>query len=48
MAYRCDDCGSDNIIETLIQNINTDEIVDSVDDSVRCQDCLSRKIFKEE
>jgi len=48
MTWRCEDCGSDEIVEEVRQNINTDEIVDSVDDSTTCNDCGSRNLFKEE
>lgn len=48
MAYRCDDCGCDDIVELVKQNVNTNEIVDSVDDSVECDNCGSTTIFKEE
>jgi len=48
MNWRCDDCGSDEIVEEVKQNINTHEIVDSVDDSTTCNDCGSRNLFEEE
>ena len=38
MTWRCEDCGSDEIVEEVRQNINTDEIVDSVDDSTTRSD----------
>jgi DNA-directed RNA polymerase subunit RPC12/RpoP len=48
MTWRCEECGSDEIVEEVRQNINTDEIVDSVDDSTTCNDCGSRNLFEEE
>lgn len=48
MVWKCEDCGSDEIVEEVRQNINTNEIVDSVDDSIHCNNCGSREIFEEE
>jgi len=48
MVYRCEDCGSDEIVEEVRQNINTLEIVDSVDSSTLCDDCGSTNFFLEE
>ena len=48
MVWKCFDCGSYEIVEEVRQNINTDEIVDSVDDSTHCNDCGSREIEEEE
>jgi len=48
MIYKCDDCGSDSIVEQIKQNINTGNFVEVVDDSVACDDCGGRTIIEEE
>ena len=48
MIYKCDDCGSDSIVEQIKQNINTGNFVEVVDDSVACNDCGGRTIIEEE
>ena len=39
--FRCEECDSEDIVELVKLNINTDEIIDSVDDSAACNDCGS-------
>ena len=46
MNWYCVKCDSDNVVEDVVMSINSDEILDVIQDSQRCGDCKNKVLKK--